>query len=57
MNSSTAYRPMLGEAHLSYQGLTDSSYLKEHPSLKLIQQQQELAEAQIGLEKSKSCQN
>ena len=53
LNSAMAYRPSKADYRLSYQGVLDSALLKEHPSLKLIQQQQQMAEAQIGLEKSK----
>lgn len=53
LNTAMAYRPSKADYRLSYQGVLDSAMLKEHPSLKLIQQQQQMAEAQIGLEKSK----
>jgi cobalt-zinc-cadmium resistance protein CzcA len=53
LNTAIDYRPSKADYRLSYQGALDSALLKEHPSLKLIQQQQQIAEAQIGLEKSK----
>jgi cobalt-zinc-cadmium resistance protein CzcA len=53
LNTAMAYRPSKADYRLSYQGVLDSALLKEHPSLKLIQQQQQMAEAQIGVEKSK----
>jgi cobalt-zinc-cadmium resistance protein CzcA len=53
LNSTMAYKPSKADYRLSYQGIMDSALLKEHPSLKLIQQQQQMAEAQIGIEKSK----
>ncbi len=53
LNSNTLYKPLINKNKMDYNGIKDTALLRDHPGLKLILQQQQLAEAQIGLEKSK----
>jgi cobalt-zinc-cadmium resistance protein CzcA len=53
LNTKEAFKPSISKSKMDFFAIKDTALLREHPGLKLIQQQQQMAEAQIGLEKSK----
>ena len=53
LNTSSPYIPLESENKLKWSAILDSSLLKNHATLKLIEQQQQVANANIAVEKSK----